>query len=262
MLLCLDVGNTQLFGGLFVGNQNDTELKFRFRFHTRAHVSSDELGIFLCSVLRENHIDPLHVNDVAICSVVPAIDYSLRAACIKYFKKEPFILRYDCANDLTIVTADPATLGADLLATAIGAAAAYPQQDILIADFGTATTFTAVNKQKQLLGTIIQPGIRTCMEALSQKASLLFPVEIKKPSKMLESETAACIQSGLYYGQLAMIKSVYQNCSLEVFSHAHPVFVGTGGFAHLFEEEKVFTAILPDLILQGLHLAYWKFRML
>ena len=116
MMLCIDVGNSHIYGGVFDGE----EICLRFR-HTSKVSTSDELGIFLKSVLRENNCDPSVIRAIAICSVVPQLDYSLRAACIKYFSVEPFFLQAGVKTGLNIKYRNPVDVGADRIANAIAA---------------------------------------------------------------------------------------------------------------------------------------------
>lgn len=251
MMLCLDVGNSQIFGGIF----SDNKIQLRFRHETKLGGSSDDLGIFLRSVLRENSIDHSGINKIAICSVVPNIDYSLRAACIKYFGCDPFLLEAGVKTGLKIKYRNPLEVGADRVANAVAAVAAYPKQNIIIVDLGTATTLCAINKDKEYLGGAIMPGMRISMGALQTNTAKLFPVEIIAPETVIGRSTIESIQSGLYYGQLGLIREIAQRTIQENFCEQSTVVIGTGGFAHLFEKEKIFNIILPDLVLDGLRLA-------
>src|SRR5688572_174328 len=154
MLLCLDVGNSHIYGGVFA--QEILTLRFR---HTSKSSTSDEFGIFLKSVLRENHCSPNSINQIAICSVVPQLDYSLRSACFKYFSIEPFFLQAGVKTGLNIKYRNPVDVGADRIANAIAATHEFPEKNLIIIDFGTATTFCVINHQKAYLGGAILPGI-------------------------------------------------------------------------------------------------------
>ncbi len=249
MILCLDVGNSQIFGGVF---DEKEQIQLRFRHDTTYSSTSDQLGIFLKSVLRENGIDPKQIKRIAICSVVPPIDYSLRAACIKYFEIEPFFLEVGVKTGLKIKVYNPKELGADLVANAIAAVEQYANKNIIVIDFGTATTYSVITKQKEYLGGAILPGMRLSMNALQGGTAKLFAVEILKPKDVVGRSTEEHIQSGLYYGQLGVIREFIERVSKDYFANEKPVVIGTGGFAYLFENEKLFTAIVPDLILHGL----------
>lgn len=151
MILALDVGNSQIFGG--VVDQNKITLRFRKTSKTGA--SSDEYGLFLRSVLKENDIDPNLIKEIAICSVVPDMVYSLRGACRKYFEITPFLLQPGVKTGLKIKYSNPIEVGADRIANAIAGVHLYPDRPMIIVDLGTATTFCAVSKNKDYLGGVI-----------------------------------------------------------------------------------------------------------
>lgn len=254
MILCLDVGNSHIFGGLF---END-EIKLRFRHDSRPSVTSDQLGVFLKSVLRENGFDSKSVTAIAIASVVPSMDYSLRSACVKYFDLSPFLLEPINNKQLTIDLPNPNELGADRLADCIAAMHYYPGKEIVVVDMGTATTFDVISADNRYLGGSILAGLRLSMDALQLNTSKLSSVEILKPQTSIGRTTAEHLQTGLYYGQIGMIKELTRRISDEAFNGRPPIVLGTGGFAYLFEKEGVFTAIVPDLVLHGIRLGYHK----
>ena len=136
MLLCFDVGNTHIHGGVF----SDEKLLLQFRFPSKQAGTSDQFGIFFKSVLRENGIDPSRVKGTAICSVVPSSDYSIRAAFIKYFGHEPFYLHGLVNTGITLNLDNPKEMGPDRLALCMGARAHVEEGPLMIVDFGTATT--------------------------------------------------------------------------------------------------------------------------
>lgn len=251
MILCLDVGNSHIFGGVFAQD----EIKLRFRYNTKEAITSDQLGLFLKNVLRENDIDPEAIQDISVSSVVPSIDYSLRSACIKYFRKEAFMLSPGTLTGLKIITDNPAEFGSDRIANVIGATHFFPNKNLIIIDLGTATTFSPVTAKKEILGGVIMPGMKLSMNALQLGAAKLFPVEILKPQQVIGKNTASNIQAGLYYGQLAAIKEISKAMIQEAFGDEETLIIGTGGFSYLFQEEKCFDHILADLVLDGLRLA-------
>ncbi len=254
MILCLDIGNSQIFGGVYAENK----LAFNFRHDTTRSSTSDQLGIFLKSVLRENDIDPDDIENIAIASVVPHIDYSIQAACMKYFKIDPFMLQAGVKTGIKIKYHNPLEVGADNIAESIAAAALYPDQNVIVIDFGTATTICPTTANKEFLGGVIIPGMRLCMESLQSNTAKLPTVRIVKPENIVGKTTVESIQSGLYYGQLAAIKEITQQIVETTFAGKKPVIIGTGGFANLFANENVFTEIIPNLVLEGLLLALQK----
>ncbi len=248
MLLCLDVGNTQVYGGLFDGD----ELMVQFRRTSQMQSSSDELGVFFRSVLRENNVNPDEISRVAICCVVPDLMYSLRACCQKYFGLEPLVLRPGVKTGLKIQYRDPKEVGADRIADAVGAITMFPDRNLIVADFGTATTLCAITANKEFLGGNIIPGVRLAMEALEERTAQLPSVEILPPRQALGRSTIESIQSGLYWSNVGMVRELISRITEEEFSDDPPLVIGTGGFAQLFNREKLFDQVVPDLILTGL----------
>ena len=253
MILCLDIGNSHIFGGVF---NKSNKLLLCFRHATYASITSDQLGTFLKNVLQENNFDPKQITAIALCSVVPSIDYSLRAACKKYFKISPFVLNSSIKTKIKIKTINPAENGADIIAGIIAAIHHHPQKNLLIIDLGTVTTIAAVTKNREYLGVTFIPGIQTAMNSLQTNAAKLFTVEIIKPKKALGRSTTESIQSGLFFGHLGAIKEIISKIIKEKFPQKKPLLIATGGFAHLFKHEKIFTHLEPDLVLHGIKIAY------
>jgi len=248
MILCLDVGNTQVFGGVF----NEGQLVTQFRRTSQLRSSSDELGVFFRGVLRENDIEPSAVRDIVICSVVPDLNYSLRACAQKYFGIDPLVLRPGVKTGLNIAYRDPKEVGADRIADAVGAIKLFPSRNLIVADFGTATTVCAVTKDKTFLGGNILPGVRLAMEALEMRTAQLPSVEIVPMQSALGTTTVESIQSGLYWSNVGMIRELVSRITAQVFPEEPPLVIGTGGFVHLFAQERIFDHMVGDLILTGL----------
>jgi len=248
MILCLDVGNTQLYGGLF----KEGKVVFRFRKVMNKGISSDEIGIFLRSVIRENGLDPSDVSRIAYCSVVPDLNHSLNNSCRHYFDLEPFSLKPGVKTGLKIKYSNPGEVGADRIADAIGAYTLYPDRDIIIVDFGTATTIEVLTKDREYLGGAIVPGMKIAMQALEEHTAKLPKVEIVKATKACGRSTIESIQSGLYFGNLGIIREITKMITKESFGGKKPLIIGTGGFSGLFRDSGVFDEIIPDLVLDGI----------
>ena len=257
MLLTLDIGNTQIFAGVFA---ND-ELLLRFRKTSKDIFSSDELGLFLRLILRENDIALSDIKDVAIASVVPDVSRTAAVACARYFGKEPFFVRPGIKTGLKINTAYGQKLGADRLADIAAAQQLFPEQNLLVIDFGTANTYDALSKDKEYKGGAITPGLGTGLKALCQHTALLPKVEIIRPEKAAALSTETQMQSGLYYGQLGEIKEFIYRFKREVFAGEPFRIVATGGFARMFEEAGVFDVYEPDLVLCGIK-TLWQYNQM
>lgn len=248
MILALDIGNSQIYCGVFEQHQLVTQ----FRRTSTTRSSSDELGVFLRGALRENDIQPEQINTIAICSVVPDINYSIRNCCQKYFNVEPLMLRPGIKTGLKIKYKDPKEVGADRIADAMGAIKLYPNRNLVVVDFGTATTVCAISKEHEFLGGNIVPGVRLAMDALEMRTAQLPSVEIKPAKTAVGKTTVESIQSGLYWSNVGMVKELVNRIAAEVFGGERPMVIGTGGFAHLFNREELFDEVVPDLILIGL----------
>lgn len=248
MILALDVGNSQIYCGVF----NKQELVIQFRHASTGRSSSDEIGVFLRGALRENGVDPEAIKVIAISSVVPELNYSLRACAQKYFKLEPMIMRPGLKTGLKIGYKDPKEVGSDRIADAMGAIKLFPNKNLIVVDFGTATTVCAVSKDRVFLGGNIMPGVRLAMETLEQRTAKLPSVEIKPSRTAVGKTTVESIQSGLYWSNVGMVRELTQRITEEVFPDEKPLLVATGGFASLFNREKLFDHVVPDLILEGL----------
>jgi type III pantothenate kinase len=251
MILTIDVGNSQIFCGVFDGE----DLKTTFRRTSTIRASSDEFGTFFRATLRENGIDPLEIDMAAICSVSPDAVHSLRNCFRKYFRFEPFLLQPGVKTGLKIRYRNPLEVGADKIANAIGAVSLFPRHNLLIVDFGTATTLCAVTRDKEYLGGIITPGLNISMDALESRTAQLPAVELVRPAEILGRSTVESIQSGLYYGTLATVRSLADSVTREQFPTDRPVIIGTGGFARLFENDHLFDEFVPELPLLGLRRA-------
>lgn len=249
MILSLDVGNTQIYGGVFSGA--DEKMLLSFRRNSKQGSSSDEIGVFLRLVLRENGIDPQQIKQIVLCSVVPEVIYSLRGACQKYFNMSPFILQAGVKTGLRIRYRNPLEVGADRIANSIAAVALYPQKNLILVDLGTATTFCAVSANRDYLGGSIISGLKLNMESLEAKTAKLPSVEIVSRSEALGLSTVESLQSGLYYSHLGAIREISNRLIKECFNDSPALVIGTGGFASLFDKEKIFDAIIPDLVLKG-----------
>ena len=254
MILCLDVGNTHFYGGVF----QEEKLLMQFRYPSTFDCTSDQLGVFLKGILRENDIDPNLIAYTSVSSVVPSLDYSIRACFLKYFSIEPLFLKIGLKTGLRILYKNPQEIGSDRIANAVAAAYQFPQKNIIVIDLGTATTFDIISSESIYLGGVIMPGINLAMKTLNENTAKLPPVTIVKSQSVIGQTTIANIQAGLFYGNLGAFNEIVGRITTEAFKNKEVIVIGTGGFSHLFEDEKIFTTIIPDLVLQGLRLVLKK----
>lgn len=253
MILCLDIGNSQIHGGVF----DKETILFQFRRSTKTASSSDEIGVFLRSVLRENNLNPDDILQISVCTVVPEVLHSLKNACRKYFNNlNPFVLQAGVKTGLNIKYRNPLELGADRIANAIAGVHLYPNENLIIIDMGTATTICAVSSKNEFLGGAILPGVRISMSALETNTSKLPTVEIIPVDNALGRSTIEGIQSGLFYGAIGAAKELTSRLRTEAFGNKPVRIIATGGFASMFSDAGIFDEEIPDLVLKGLFLAH------
>src|SRR5882757_3554825 len=211
MLLCLDIGNSQVHGGVFDGDA----LRCQFRKTTHPLGSSDEFGVFFTAVLRENGVGPRAVQRAAVCSVVPPALYPVRSACVKYFRCEPFVLQAGVKTGLKVRYRNPHEVGADRIAGAIAAMQRHPNANLIVVDCGTATTFDVVTAGGDYLGGAILPGVGISVEILAGRTAKLPTVEIARPAMALGRSTIESIQAGIYHGHVGAIRQLVAELARE-----------------------------------------------
>lgn len=252
MLLCLDAGNTHILGGVF----DKDKLVLRFRHATHPLGTADQFGVFLRSILQANEVEAAQVTHTALCSVVPGVNFTLRHALSQVFKADLFQLQAGVKTGLNIKYKNPSEVGADRIANSIAGVQAFPRKNLIIIDMGTATTFDVVTKDSDYLGGVILPGMRVAMESLRSNTAKLMDVDIEAQETLLGQTTREAIQKGLYFGQRGALKEIIAGLKREQFGGEDATIIGTGGFAQVFRDEKIFDVLLPDLVLQGIRLAH------
>jgi len=184
MILLIDVGNTNIT----VGICDNDKITASWRMTTNKDLTSDEIGIILRNYFMLSNIDIKSIKGTIISSVVPPIMYSLTHAVRKYVENEPIIVNSKSKMGLTIKYDNPKEVGADRLVNAVGAINKY-KPPFIIVDFGTATTFCAINSKNEYLGGVILPGIKISLNALVEKTAKLPRIEIAKPDKIIGTNT-------------------------------------------------------------------------
>ncbi len=249
MILCIDAGNSQIYCGLY----KESRIVLRFRKVSDQASSSDEIGLFLRSAIRENGFNPDDIHSIAYCSVVPDMNHAVINSCRRYFGCEPFVLKAGVKTGLKIKFKNPLAIGADRIANSIGGIYRYPGDNLIIADFGTATTFDVITAEKEYLGGVIISGMRLAMQALEEHTAKLPKVEIVQPDHVCGKNTEESIQAGLYYGTLGAVREIVDRLTGENFSGSRNLkILATGGFSTLFRDAGVFDEVIPDLVLEGI----------
>jgi len=253
MLLAVDVGNTNLVFALV----DKGEIKARWRIATDPRRTADQYSVWLHQLLELEGYGRDEVDGVIIGTVVPRALHNLEVLSEKYFRKTPIIAGQGAAQwPLQLDVDEPQNVGADRALNAIAAHAKYPG-DLIVIDFGTATTFDVVSSSGAYAGGIIAPGINLSLDALVSAAAKLPRIAIEAPESdsVIGRTTVSQMTIGIYWGYVAMLEGLAARLKREI---GRPVtVVATGGLATLFDKHTdVFDAIEPDLTIQGLSLLY------
>ncbi|MBI3550862.1 MAG: type III pantothenate kinase [Elusimicrobia bacterium] len=255
MLLAIDVGNTNITVGAFDGER----LVKLWRLATDLKKTADEMGVVLSTLVAKDAPDR-KVDAAVYGSVVPALNPTVETAVSRFFGVAAIAVTTKSKIGVTLKVDHPSEVGVDRFVNALAVAKMYGAPAVVL-DFGTATTFDCVSASGAYVGGAILLGPRTAAKALVEHTAQLPEVEIKKPKKVVGTNTVECIQAGLYYGYLGMIDRILEETIAEMKAkHARGKairVIATGGLAGLFAKDlpKV-KGIVPDLTLQGLRLAY------
>jgi len=226
MLLAIDVGNTQTAVGVFEA----AALVARFRMHTDERATGDEFGLLLSDLLQRRHIAPGAIDGVVVSNVVPGLSRAVDELSRTYFACPPLVVGPGTRTGLRILYDDPRQVGADRIANAIAAGHAYGGPAILV-DFGTATTFDALNAGGDYLGGAIAPGIAVSHDALVSHAARLNPVDLIAPPSAIGRTTTASVQAGLIFGHVGVVEGIVGRMTREL--EGSPRVIATGGLAPL-----------------------------
>src|SRR2546421_7916747 len=253
MLLAVDAGNTNLVFALV----KDGEIRARWRIATDPRRTADEYAVWLHQLLELEGYDSDDVNAVIIGTVVPRALHNLEVLAKKYFRVEPLIAGEGAAAwPLQLDVDEPQNVGADRALNVIAAHAKHPG-DLIVIDFGTATTFDVVDPSGAYKGGIIAPGINLSLDALVSAAAKLPRIAIEAPESdsVIGRTTESQMIIDIYWGYVAMLEGLAERIKREL---GRPVtVVATGGLATLFDKHtELFDAIEPDLTIQGLSLLY------
>ncbi|HEV2706371.1 MAG TPA: type III pantothenate kinase [Pyrinomonadaceae bacterium] len=254
MLLVIDVGNTNTSLGVYEGER----LVTHWRLTTARVRTVDEYGVYARNLFALAGLDFQAITAVAVASVVPPLNYTLKRMSEVYFHRTPLFIDHTTETGLEILYQPASDVGADRIVDAVAAVEKYGAPCIVV-DFGTATSFEAINERRQYLGGVITPGITISSEALFQRAARLPPVEIKRPARVIGASTIASIQSGLYYGYAGLVDGILRRMIEELGGRAY--VVATGGLAPLISAgSELIDAVDDTLTLDGLRLIYERSR--
>lgn len=247
MLLAVDSGNTNIVFAVYDGETRKGE----WRSATNPNRTADEYAVWLTQLMALDGLARADIDAAILANVVPAADFSLKSLCRRYFACDPLIVGApDVDLGIGALVDNPEEVGADRLVNAVGAHDRYPGA-LIVVDFGTATTFDVIDDAGNYCGGVIAPGINLSLEALDAAAAKLPRVAIHRPAHVIGKATVSAMQSGIYWGYVALIEGLVARIRAE-FGAAMTV-IATGGLAPLFAEATdVIQALDDDLTLRGL----------
>lgn len=254
MIFTIDVGNSNIKFALY----ENGKLLHSFLAVTKTQRTEDELGTLIHEFLRNKKIEHSNIKDIIVSSVVPPLNDCLVQACKKYFNITPQLLANDHTSNLEIplkIEIDhPSCLGADRIATSVGAINRYGK-NLIIFNFGTATVCEVIGEDSDYLGGTISPGINTAIESLHQQTSLLPLYKFAKPSKTIATSLNDALYGGIFYATMGMVEKIVREVKAERPSSYR--VIATGGLAHLVHEHTTVIDVYdPDLTTFGLYSIY------
>lgn len=266
MLLVVDVGNTNTVLGVFArvteshsaGASDETphyqRLLANWRVTTKQASTVDEYGVLFRNLFAMAGLEASGIHGIVISSVVPPLDPVLRSVCEKYFNSKPLFIEPGVKTGMPVQYDNPAEVGADRIVNAVAAFDKYGGPCVVV-DFGTATTFDCVSAKGEYLGGVICPGIGISADALFSRTARLPRVEIRKPARVVGSNTVASLQSGLYYGYLGLVDGILALLLEEL--GAETKTVATGGLAPMIGPGSKYIKNIDDfLTLEGLRIIW------
>lgn len=254
MLLVIDVGNTNTVLGLYDGD----DLVHDWRIRTVVDHTVDEYGMLIYNLYKNSKVSPRAINAIIISCVVPPMLHILEPLCKKYFHIKPLIVGPGIKTGMPIFYDNPREVGADRIVNAIAAFEKYGG-DIIVVDFGTATTFDYVSAKGEYMGGCICPGIMISSEALFQKAAKLPRIEIIRPKMVVGKDTVSSMQAGILYGYAGLVDGLVERIKAEVKSD--PRVVATGGLAKIIAAATKSIQVVDDMLtLEGLRIIYKRNR--
>lgn len=256
MILLVDVGNTNIVLGVY----KNSEYVASWRISTDVKKTSDEYGIQVMQLFIQSELDPKEVEGIIISSVVPNIMHSLENMMKKCFGINPIVVGPGVKTGINIKYDNPKEVGADRIVNAVAANDRY-YRDMIIIDFGTATTFCAVTKEGNYLGGCIVPGVKIASDALFERAAKLPRVELEIPRNIICKNTISSMQAGILYGYIGQVEYIVKKTKKEMMDLGtdEPLVIATGGLAKLIAKETdIIDKVKSSLTLEGLRIIYEK----
>ncbi len=260
MLLALDVGNTNTVLGLYKLDGEKPDLVAHWRVTTHRSQTVDEYGMAFVNLFEMGGLETGNVTNIIIASVVPPVDSTLRQVCEKYFNIDAMFVEPGIKTGMKMLVDNPTELGADRIADCIAAYSRYGGPCIVV-DFGTATKFEVISANGEYLGGAISPGLGLSADALFSRAARLSRVDIKRPAKVIGTNTVGHLQSGIYFGYIGLVDGIIERILKELGGDQKPRVVATGGLARMVSADSQYINEIDDLLtIDGLRILFERNR--
>ena len=253
MILCIDVGNTNIKYAVFDGN----ELKASFRVSSRHTRTADEYGATLLNLLASKDIKTQDIKGVIMSSVIPSLNYTISHMCEYFFNVSPMVVGAGIKTGLNVKADNPKEVGADIIANCVGAYKKYSDgKPMIVIDFGTATTFDVLTGSGELIGVVIAPGMKSSLESLVSNTAQLPMIELHAPNTAIPKNTKTAMQAGIIFGFAGLVENIVKKIKQQLGVDEISV-TATGGMGEIIAKEvSCITRIDRLLTLQGLKYLY------
>lgn len=253
MILCIDVGNTNIKYAVFDRN----ELKVSFRVSTDLKRTSDEYGAQITDMLSVNHISPMEIKGGIFSSVVPSLDYTIEHMLRVYFNIVPKQIAPGMRTGLKIRVDNAHEVGADRIVNNVSALKKYGcGKPMIVIDFGTATTFNILGADGEFIGGVIAPGIKGALDSLVSGTAKLPRVEIEAPKSVIATNTVTNMQAGIVFGFAGLVQYIVKKIKKELKT-SDVLTVATGGFSETIAKETDCIDVIDRMLtLDGLKYLY------
>lgn len=253
MIICIDIGNTNIKYGVFEGDK----LLATFRVASKRSSTADEYGVIVRDLLASAKLSKKDISGVIMSSVIPQLNYTMEHMCEQYLGKKPLVVAPGLKTGINLRVDSPKEVGADRIVNSVAAYNKYGgEKPVICIDFGTATTINVITEKGELIGGVIAPGIKSSLDSLVNGTAKLPNIELELPGKVICKDTITNMQAGLLYGFAGLVEYLVRKTKKEL-GNKDAVVVATGGLGEIISKEaKCIDYSDRGLTLEGLRILY------